>query len=250
MDLGGNMPQMPGGNGGENPPSMPGFPDVFGRKTDNSARAPDDSLALKPEEVAKRFVKGLAEKDYFEVQNLSSNTLNTRITQSRIAQQVLRDSTKNEGNAFENYTMLSPPISKDSICEAKFRAKGKSDLSLTLLHGYDGEWRVIKIEPANSIAQPDQTKPESVAAYFITFLLNGSWDDAEAISTPETARTITFLTRTAMNRPESFDDLAKLNCIVNAERASCAYCCNPLNNEDTIILIKKDGKWWVDWRLK
>lgn len=248
LDLGGNMPETPQTPRGEIPPSD--FPDVFGKKSKATERLPTDSLELKPDEVAKRFVQGLADKDYFEIQNLSSSALNTRIVQSRIAQQVLADSSANGLNLFENYTMVRDIATKDSICEAKFKAKDKPELNLILQRGYDAEWRVVKIEPAASIAQPDQTNPKSVAAYFITFLLNGSWDDAEAISTPETARTITFLTRTAMNRPESFDNLAKLNCIVNAERASCSYCCNPLNNEDTIILVKKDGKWWVDWRLK
>jgi hypothetical protein len=170
-----------------------------------------------------------------------------------VAENVLRDTNAVQNNAANyayNYKLANCTPRNETETDCVCKAKNQADIALALTKGYDAEWRVTNVAEPTKIPQPDQTKPESVAAYFITYLLNGSWDDAEAISTPETARTITFLTRTAMNRPESFDNLAKIRCMVNAERASCAYCCNPLNNEDTIILIKKDGKWWVDWRLK
>ena len=250
LDLGGNMPKMPDAGGG----NMPNFPEISTEMPNRTAdRAPNDSLALPPSEVALRFADALVNKDYFELQNLSSDALHARISQSLVAENVLRDTNAVQNNAI-NYVYdyknadCKPRTDTETDCVCK--AKNKADIALALTKGYDAEWRVTNVVEPTKIPQPDQTKPESVAAYFITYLLNGSWDDAEAISTPETARTITFLTRTAMNRPESFDELAKLRCMVNAERASCAYCCNPLNNEDTIILVKKDGKWWVDWRLK
>jgi hypothetical protein len=245
IDLGDAIKQIP--DTGKDAP-----PPVYDQAGNPKVRAEIDSMpTTTADEVAKRFVKGLGAKDYFEIQNLSTEALHNRIAQSMVAEQVLRDSTKRVENPLENYTFAShSPNNETGKDSCVFKAKGKPNVSIALVKDYDGEWRVTNVQPANLIPKPDQTKPESVAAYFITYLLNGSWDDAEAISTPETARTITFLTRTAMNRPESFDNLAKLQCMINAERASCSYCCNPLNNEDTVILIKKDGKWWVDLKLK
>lgn len=90
-------------------------------------------------------------------------------------------------------------------------------------------------------------KPEQVAEKFLKHMEKKAYDDAKKLATKESAE--------AIDQVKNFDFEIKstketkiegMTCKIENEKANCTYKKNGDNNK--IDLVKKDGKWLVDYK--
>ena len=94
--------------------------------------------------------------------------------------------------------------------------------------------------------------PEFVAKTFLEHIQKLEFEEAKEYSTEETKMMLTFFTSITELVPDSErvpaveTDVIIQNCILQGETAQCSYTAN--NKNQTIDLLKQDGKWLVDMK--
>ncbi|PLW92888.1 MAG: hypothetical protein C0592_08455 [Marinilabiliales bacterium] len=94
--------------------------------------------------------------------------------------------------------------------------------------------------------------PEFVSQVFLEHIQKLEFEEAKEYSTEETKMMLTFFTNITELVPDSQripaqeTDVVIHNCIIQGETAQCSYTANGKNQ--TIDLIKQEGKWLVDMK--
>lgn len=94
--------------------------------------------------------------------------------------------------------------------------------------------------------------PEFVAKTFLVHIQKLEFEDAKEYATEETKMMLTFFTNISDLVPDSQrvsatePDVEIHDCIIQNETAQCSYTAN--HKDQTIDLIKQDGKWLVDMK--
>ena len=101
-----------------------------------------------------------------------------------------------------------------------------------------------------------RNKPNKVAKAFLTTLYSMEYDSAKTYCTPESYGYIEYLklldnfTNTTEEKPNKNINIDIIDTKVSGDNAECKYKITGIqedeNKEQTINLIKKDGKWLID----
>ena len=94
--------------------------------------------------------------------------------------------------------------------------------------------------------------PEYVSQIFLEHIQRLEFEEAKALATEETKMMLTFfaniteLVPDSQRIPAAETDVVVHECIIQGETAQCSYTAN--GKDQTIDLIKEDGKWLVDMK--
>lgn len=97
-----------------------------------------------------------------------------------------------------------------------------------------------------------KNNPEFVAQTFLEHIQRLEFEEAKEYSTEETKMMLTFFTTISELVPDSQrvtetkPDVVIHECVVQGETAQCSYSAN--GKDQTIDLLKQDGKWLVDMK--
>ena len=92
--------------------------------------------------------------------------------------------------------------------------------------------------------------PKGVATQFVTALDSKDYTTAKSLSTKESEQMLSMVEAIAGAVPDDGKKakIDKMTCTETGETASCTYCCDRDGKEGKVDLVKKDGKWQVDFK--
>lgn len=102
------------------------------------------------------------------------------------------------------------------------------------------------------IFKDKRNTPEYVSQVFLEHIQRLEFEEAKAYATEKTKMMLTFfkniteLVPDSQRIPAQKTDVVIHDCIIQGETAQCSYTANGKNQ--TIDLIKQDGKWLVDMK--
>ena len=92
--------------------------------------------------------------------------------------------------------------------------------------------------------------PKGVATQFVTALDSKDYTTAKSLSTEESAQMLSMVETIGAAVPDDGKKakIDKMTCTETGEKASCTYCCDRDGKDGKVDLVKKDGKWLVDFK--
>lgn len=92
-----------------------------------------------------------------------------------------------------------------------------------------------------------KVSPEETITQFFELMNALEFEKAKELGTESTLEYIEMIESYVMlggkNKPMPFK---KVECVVEKDLAKCTYCCNHRKEQETISLVLKKGKWYVD----
>jgi|GEM_PF-3211196 len=194
-----------------------------------------DKIKNRPENVAKEFLQHMEKKEYAEAKELAtaeSATLIDQVGSFDLGGKKEKEAKIEDMNCEINENTASCTYHKNGEIE-------KIDLVKT-----EGKWLVeFKKESSTNFS-----RPEDAAESFLQHMDNKEYADAKKLATEESASAIDQVASfdTGVKKDKEKAKIEDMNCNVNGDRASCTYKKN--GSDSKIDLVKKDGKWLVDFK--